>query len=179
MPTDTLYGLAANVFDSDALDKVFAIKERSHGLALPVLIDSWEHLEHLASDVPPLAQVLASKFWPGPLTLVIEKAAGVPDKLTASASTLAVRIPNHPVARAVIKQFAGPLTGTSANISGDPDPMTLGELQSLLGDRIDYIITSGPPPEGTASTIVDITTDPPLLIREGEIPFRKIIELVR
>ena len=177
LPTDTLYGLAADVFNPSALDRVFAIKERSSGLALPVLIDSWAQLAPLVMDVPSKARALAEAFWPGPLTLVMRKATGVSDKLTAGASTVAVRLPDHPVPRALLQQFGGPLTGTSANFSGEPDPMTLDSLKSLLGDRVDYIISHGPSPQGTASTIVDITTEPPTLIREGAIPFSRVVDL--
>jgi L-threonylcarbamoyladenylate synthase len=176
-PTDTLYGLGADVFNPEALDRVFAIKERSSGLALPVLIDGWGQLEQLTSNVPAGARVLADAFWPGPLTLVMKKAARVPDSLTAGAPTVAVRLPDHPVPRAILRQFGGPITGTSANISGGPDPMTLTELKALLGDQVDYIVSAGPAPQGTASTVVDITTDPPTLIREGAIPFRRVIKI--
>ncbi len=176
-PTDTLYGLGADVFNPVALDKVFAVKGRSSGLALPVLIESWEQLDRLTSNVPAKARVLADAFWPGPLTLVMNKASEVPDRLTAGAPTVAVRLPGHPVARAILQRFGGPITGTSANLSGEPDPMTLAELKGLLGDSVDYIMTCGPAPQGIASTIVDITTEPPTLIREGAIPFRKIAEI--
>lgn len=179
LPTDTLYGLAADVFNLSALDRVFAIKERYFGLALPVLIDSWEQLAPLVPDVPSTAKALAEAFWPGPLTMVMNKAAGVSDKLTGGAPTVAVRLPDHPVSRAVLRQFGGPLTGTSANLSGKPDPMNLEALRALLGDRVDYIISQGPSPKGAASTIVDITTDPPTLIREGVIPYQKVVELMR
>jgi len=178
-PTDTLYGLGVDVFNTAALDRVFAIKERASGMALPVLIDSWSQLEELTTNVPARARVLADAFWPGPLTLVMNKAAGVPNGLTAGAPTVAVRLPDHPVPRAIMQRFGGPITGTSANISGGPDPMTLAELKALLGDRVDYVMTCGPTPRGTASTIVDITTEPPTPVREGAVPFRRVMKIWR
>jgi L-threonylcarbamoyladenylate synthase len=176
-PTDTLYGLGADVFNPAALNRVFAIKERTSGLALPVLIDSWSQLDRLTTNVPARARALADAFWPGPLTLVIDKAAEVPERLTAGAPTVAVRLPDHPVPRAILRRFGGPITGTSANLSGGPDPMTLAKLKALLGDRVDYIMTCGPAPQGIASTIVDITTEPPTLIREGAIPFQRVMKI--
>ena len=178
-PTDTLYGMGADVFNLTALDRVFAIKERRPGLALPVLIDSWEQLEHLASDLSEGAQVLADAFWPGPLTLVVNKADHVPDRLTAGAPTVAVRIPDHPVPRAIMRRFGGPITGTSANPSGQPDPSTLPELIALLGDRVDYVVNCGPAPLGTASTVVDISTNTPKLVRDGAISFGRVVEIWR
>ncbi len=177
LPTDTLYGLAADVFNHNALDQVFAVKERRSGLALPVLIAGWRDLRYLVSEIPEQAHLLAVAFWPGPLTMVMHKAPGVPDKLTAGAPTVAVRVPDHPVTRAVLTRFGGPLTGTSANLSGEPDPTDLDSLKSSLAGRVDFVVSQGPSPQGTASTILDITADPPTLIREGAIPFGRITEI--
>ena len=176
IPTDTLYGLAADVFNPAALDRVFAVKGRSETLALPVLINGWEQVETLAKIVPPQARSLAERFWPGALTLVVLKADRVPDRLTAGGPTVAVRMPSHPVPIELIKRLGGPITGTSANISGGPDATTLEELTAQIGGRVDYIVGSGPEPKGTASTVVDITTDRPELLRQGAIPFDLVLE---
>ncbi len=176
VPTDTLYGLAADVFNPAALDRVFAVKGRSETLALPVLINGWEQVETLAKRVPPQARSLAEWFWPGALTLVVLKADRVPDRLTAGGPTVAVRMPGHPVPIELTNRLGGPITGTSANISGGPDATTLEELTAQIGGRVDYIVGSGPEPKGTASTVVDITTDRPELLRQGAIPFDLVLE---
>ena len=173
-PTDTLYGLGADVFNPAALRKVFDIKERPEGLALPVLIDSWEQFEMVVDDVTPVAKALTDRYWPGPLTLIVTKAFTVPDLLTAGASTVAVRMPDHPVPRSLARLLGGPITGTSANRSGDADLKSLEELTAQLGDKVDYVVGSGPEPVGTASTIVDITEDCPKLIRQGVVPFEDV-----
>ena len=177
-PTDTLYGLGADVFNPAAVEAIFAIKERPLGLALPVLIDGWNQLERVATDIPDWAKVLAERFWPGPLTLVLNKAAQVSDRVTAGAPTVAVRIPNHPVPRGIARLLGGPITGTSANISGQPDPRDLNELREQIGHKVDYVVTAGPTPMGAASTIVDISSGTPALIREGAIPFDAITRLI-
>ena len=177
-PTDTLYGLGADVFSQSAVEAIFAIKERPSGLALPVLIDDWEQLEKVAENIPDSVRALAERFWPGPLTLVVQKAAQVSDRVTAGAPTVAVRIPDHPVPRAISRLLGGPITGTSANISGQPDPQDMDELREQIGHKVDYVVTVGPPPMGAASTIIDITGETPALIREGAIPFDAIMRLL-
>ena len=172
--TDTLYGLGADVFNPAALQKVFDIKERPEGLALPVLIDSWAQFEMVAADVPPVLRALTDRYWPGSLTLVVSKSTAVPDLLTAGAPTVAVRMPDHPVPRSLARMFGGPITGTSANRSGEADLKSLEELTAQLGDRLDYIVAAGPEPVGTASTIIDITGGTPKLIRQGVVPFEDI-----
>ncbi|MEE8465161.1 MAG: L-threonylcarbamoyladenylate synthase [Dehalococcoidia bacterium] len=176
MPTDTLYGLAADVFNPAALDRIFAVKGRSDDLALPVLVNGWEQVQMVAKDIPPQAKNLADRFWPGALTLVASKAAGIPDRLTAGGPTVAVRMPRHPVPIELINMLGGPITGTSANLSGGSNPSTLAELTSQMGGRVDLIIESGPAPEGIPSTIVDITSERPKLLREGAIPFSLVLE---
>ena len=178
LPTDTLYGLAANIFDITALDKVFAIKERPYGLALPVLIDDWDRLAMIADGVPAAAEALAERFWPGSLTMVLKKKDCVSSRLTAGADTVAVRVPDHPAARAIVRKLGSPITGTSANVSGADDPRSLDEVRRQLGGRVDYIVGSGPPPAGKASTVVDLTTGAPRLIREGAIPFDEVLALL-
>jgi len=175
LPTDTLYGLAADVFNQDALERVFAIKGRESDLALPVLITDWAMVAVVAENKSDLAQRLAKKYWPGPLTLVLPKLPGVSCLVTAGRDTVAVRSPNHPVPQRLITQLGRPITGTSANLSGEPNPRSLDEVRRQLGNSVDYIISYGPVPTGTASTIVDLTNGLPKLIREGAIPFMEIL----
>ena len=174
-PTDTLYGLGADVFSLPALRRVFAIKGRPEDLALPVLLGNWEQLEMVAQPLSDKALELARRFWPGNLTLVFPKAAGVPDLLTAGRPTVAVRMPGHRVARALAEGLEGPITGTSANASGGPDPLTLAEVEAQVGGLVDYLIRCGPVPQGTSSTIVDVTSGFPKLIRQGALPFEEVL----
>ncbi len=176
IPTDTLYALAADVFNTAALDRIFAIKGRSDDLALPVLVSGWDQLEMVAENTPPKTRALAEHFWPGALTLVVQKANGLPDRLTAGRPTVAVRMPGHPVPIELINRLGSPITGTSANISGGADLLTLDELSSQLGEPVDLIVEKGPTPKGTASTIVDITSGKPRLLREGAISFQQVLE---
>ncbi len=176
IPTDTLYGLAADIFNPAALDRVFAVKVRSEDQALPVLIGAWEQVEKVAKDTSSRVKALADRFWPGRLTLVVLKSEGVPDRLTAGGPTVALRMPEHPVPIELINGLGGPITGTSANLSGGPDPANLEELTAQIGGRVDYIVKSGPAPMGTPSTVVDITSQPPLLLRQGAIPFEQVLE---
>ena len=174
IPTDTLYGLAADAFNSNAIERVFAIKERPEGMALPVLLADSEQLSIVALEVPEAAHILAEAYWPGPLTLIVRRAEDLPMRLTAGSATVAVRMPAHPVPRELARRLGRPITGTSANISGSPDPQSLDELRRQVGERVDCVVNAGPVPAGTASTIVDLTGDTPKLIREGAIPFAEI-----
>ncbi len=174
IPTDTLFGLAADVFNTAAVDRIFAIKGRPEGLALPVLVSGWEQVQRIAENLPSQASVLADRFWPGALTLVIRKAPGLPDRLTAGGPTVAVRMPDHPAPIELIDGLGGPVTGTSANISGSADLLTLAELTAELEGRVDYVVTDGPEPRGTASTVIDITSGQLKLLREGAIPFEEV-----
>ncbi len=178
IPTDTLYGLAADAFNPDAIERVFAIKERPEGLALPVLLADLAQLRSVVSEVPQSVEILAEAYWPGPLTLVLCRADTLAPRLTAGGPTVAVRVPAHPIPRELARLLGRPITGTSANISGDPDPRTIEELRRQVGDRVDCLIESGPAPAGTASTIVDLSADAPRLIREGVIPFQQIAVLL-
>ncbi len=176
IPTDTLYGLAADVFSRSAIDRVFAVKGRPKDLALPVLVSNWDQVVKISKNLPSPAQSLANRFWPGGLTLVVEKADGLPEQLTAGGPTVAVRMPAHPVPIHLIDRLGSPITGTSANISGGPDIPSLVELTDQLGDMVDHVIETGPEPKGIASTIIDITIGIPKLLRQGVIPFDSVLE---
>ena len=178
VPTDTLYGLAADVFNADAIEKVFAIKERPEGLALPVLLSGPEQLSQVADDVPGQLETVAKAFWPGAMTLIVNRNSSLPPRLTAGNPTVAVRVPDHPLPRELARRLGRPITGTSANISGATDPMNLEELRAQVGDRVDLLLTDGPSPAGTASTIVDLSGDEPRLVRAGAVPFEEIMTLI-
>jgi len=172
-PTDTVYGLGADAFNSTAVERIYEIKERPKHQQFPLLIADIRQLTTLAKPVPEIAWFLARRFWPGGLTLVLSKKDSVPAYL-ASKSTIAVRVPNHLVCLALIQHLGDPIIGTSANISGQPAALTAEEVEQQLGEKIDLIINGGQCPGGKESTIVDITHEPPVILRQGIIPSREI-----
>ena len=169
-PTDTLYGLGADAFRPEAVRRVFEIKGRASGSGLPLLIADVGDLEVVARTVPELARVLAGRFWPGPLTLVLPRSHRVTPEVTGGRDTVAVRMPDHPIPLALARSLGHPITGTSANRSGGPDPVTAVEVRTLLGAAVDYIIDGGAAPLGSPSTILDLSAGRPRLLREGAVP---------
>lgn len=174
-PTDTLYGLGVDVFNEAALQRVFEIKGRPRDLALPVLLDGWERVALVAAGPPPIAERLARQFWPGSLTLVLPKSPGLSELVTGGRDTVAVRQPDHWVPLSLVAGLGHPITGTSANRSGQQDLLTLEEVRETLGSLVDYIIDCGPAPEGTPSTVVDVTQGESKLLREGAISFTEVL----
>ncbi|MFQ6026722.1 MAG: L-threonylcarbamoyladenylate synthase [Dehalococcoidia bacterium] len=176
IPTDTLYGLAADIRNEGALQKIFSIKGRPKELAIPVLVSGKDQLAAVTGQVSEMAHLLADRFWPGPLTLVVPRATHVSPLLTGGRDTVAVRMPNHPIPVELARRLGGPITGTSANISGQEDLLTLEEVLEQLDGSVDYIIRSGPVPRGTASTVVEVCNRTPILLREGVLPFSEVLE---
>ena len=176
-PTDTLYGLGADITQPAAVEQVFEIKGRPQGMPLPVLLPGPEALSMVSDDVPPLAWTLARRFWPGPLTLVVPRASRVPAIIAARGWTVAVRVPDHPVPRELARLLGAPITGTSANVSGGPSPHTAEEVRRQLGDRVEHVIEGGPPPDGRASTVLDITQNPPRILRLGAVSWEMLEEV--
>ena len=173
-PTDTLYGLACAPTNSAALRDIYAAKSRSTLKALPVLIGTLEQLDQLVENIPPQAQRLMERFWPGALTLVLPKQAHLPSELTPYPG-LAVRMPNHPFALELL-QALGPLAVTSANLSDQTNPQTAQEVFAQLAGRVDLILDGGKLKIGQASTIVDCTGAEPTLLRAGPIPFETLLQ---
>ena len=169
-PTDTVYGLGADIFNERAVERVFAIKHRSPSLALPVLVCNTLQVSRVAATVSDLARLLMKHFWPGGLTIVMPKAFAVPSNVTAGGDTIAVRMPRHDVPLALIDKLGSPLIGTSANISGNPSPLTFEDVEAQFGRTIDFIIRSNTCHDGIESTIVDITSGNPVIIRHGIVP---------
>lgn len=167
LPTDTVYGLAAHSASAEAILKLFAIKERDRLKAIPLLISSVGNLPQVCPLVPEWAKLLAARFWPGPVTLVVPGAAGLSRVLTGGTDSVAVRVPDHPVALALIDAVGAPLAVTSANLSGGPETTTAEEVALALGDRVALILDAGRCPGGVASTVVDTTVDPPVVLRRG------------
>lgn len=167
-PTDTVYGVGAHAFQPQAVQKIYAAKIRPRDKAIPLLLATPDDLSLVAESVPPVAHLLAERFWPGGLTLVLRKRAIVSDAVS-SGPTVAVRVPDHPVTQALIVALGAPLAATSANLAGNPSPVTAQEVVGDLGGRIDLILDGGPCPGGIPSTVLDLTTDPPTILRSGAI----------
>jgi len=173
-PTDTLYGLGASMTSRQAVERIYRVKQRPPDMALPLLVADISQIEALAETVPEVARKLIEKFLPGALTIVLPASLSVPEIVTAGGTTVAVRIPAHPVPIALIEGIGAPLVGTSANVSGKPSPLTADEVYNQLGDKVDLIIDEGKPCPGTASTIVDVTGEVPVVTREGAISREEI-----
>jgi L-threonylcarbamoyladenylate synthase len=172
-PTDTVYGLGSDAFNSTAVERIYGIKNRPKHRQLPLLIADAERLTTLANPIPEIAWFLARRFWPGGLTLVLTKIDSLPAYL-ASGPAIAVRVPNHPACLALIQRLGNPIIGTSANISGQPAALTAEEVGQQLGGKIDFIINGGKCPGGKESTVVDATREPSIILRQGIIPSYEI-----
>ena len=168
-PTDTFYGLGADPFNPDALSKIFQIKQRPADKPLLVLIHSFAQLEDLTQELSDNARKLIAHFWPGPLTLIFKSAPGLPDALTTGTGTIGIRLPRYPFTCKLIETLGRPLTAPSANLSGERELGTAQEVEKALGDKIDLIVDGGPAPGGKPSTVLDTTTEPPTLLREGAV----------
>jgi len=168
-PTDTIYGLGAGANLRQAVERIYRVKERPFNMALPLLLADISQISEVVSYVPPVAWLLARNFLPGALTLVLFRSSAVPDIVTAGGMTVAVRVPAHPVPIALAKGVGTPIIGTSANLSGKPGLLTADEVCSQFGDKIDLVINGGRCPGGKESTIIDVTGEMPVVLREGAI----------
>jgi L-threonylcarbamoyladenylate synthase len=172
-PTDTVYGLGACFNIVPAVERVYSVKQRPRTMALPLLLANILQISEVAHPVPGVAWLLAANFLPGALTLVLHKSGSVPDIVTAGTETVAVRVPAHPVPVALIEGTGAPIVGTSANLSGKPSLLTADEVRAQFGDSIGFII-DGRCPGGRESTIVDVTGETPVVLREGAITISEL-----
>lgn len=172
-PTDTVYGLGALAFNKMQVESIYEAKGRPVEKAIPVLIGDASDLEKVASEIPEIALKLAARFWPGPLTLVVPRHPDLPDAVSA-APTVGVRIPDHPVTRALLR-LAGPMAVTSANLAGQTSPSSAQEVLAQLGGRIALILDGGKTPGGVPSTVVDCVGIEPQVLREGPIPKSEVM----
>ena len=177
-PTDTVYGLAAAVTIPRAVERVYTVKKRPTDMALPVLVADVAGIATLAAKVPPSAKRLIEVFIPGALTIVLAASVDVPKAITSGGGTVAIRIPAHPIPIALARGTGGPITGTSANVSGLPNTLTAAEVRCQLGDGVDLIIDSDQPCSGTVSTVVDVTGAIPIVLRGGAISLAQLREVV-
>jgi L-threonylcarbamoyladenylate synthase len=174
LPTDTLYGLAADPFRADAVARVFAVKGRAEDRALPLIAADVDQIVERLSPLSQIAEQLAAKFWPGPLTLLVPAPATLARDVTGGTGRVAVRVPAHDIARAICRAADRPITATSANRSGEPATADPAEVERALGDDIDLLIDAGPTRGGAPSTIVDVTGATPRLVRAGAVSWEDI-----
>jgi len=177
-PTDTVYGVGAHAFLPQAVARLYAVKERPASMAIPLLLSGAEAMPLVCADIPALAWEIAEGFWPGALSLVLRRALTVPDAVTAGGATVAVRVPDHPLVRELCRRLGAPLAATSANRHGWPPPVTAGEVQTALAGRIPLILDGGPCRGGMASTVLDLTVSPPVILRPGPVTAEQLAPFI-
>ena len=177
LPTDTVYGVAADAFSPDAVARLLEAKGRGRSMPVPVLVGSWRTLDGLVDDVTPTMRSLVEAFWPGGLTLVVPQAATLLWDLGETRGTVAVRMPMHPVALAVLAE-TGPLAVSSANRTGLPAPTDAAEAARQLGTAVEVYLDGGTTGEAVPSTILDLTGDHPIVLREGAVTLERLREVV-
>jgi L-threonylcarbamoyladenylate synthase len=177
-PTQHLYGLGADAFNADAVNRVFEIKRRPHDKPLLVLIDKHYDLTRLVQNVPYAATCIMERFWPGSVTIVFKAKHILPMNLTAGTDRIGVRMPEHPVALALTTAVKGPITATSANITGNPGCSLVSDMDSLITDQLDLIIDAGALKGGMGSTVVDVTEGSPKILRQGAVSEKAIFAAV-
>jgi L-threonylcarbamoyladenylate synthase len=168
-PTETVYGLGAHALDATAVRRIFAAKDRPANDPLIVHVANLHQIEELVTAIPDAARQLARHFWPGPLTLVMPRASVVPPEVTAGLDTVAVRIPAHPVARALLQEAQLPVAAPSANLFSRPSPTRASHVLQDLDGRIDMILDAGATDVGVESTVLDLTSETPLVLRPGAV----------
>jgi L-threonylcarbamoyladenylate synthase len=169
-PTETFYGLGADARNEAAVEKIFRIKGRNFRNPLSVIVANDREVILLVEEIPAAAKVLMKTFWPGPLTLIFRAATSVSSRLTGGTGKIGIRVSSHPIARFLAAGLAGPLTATSANLSGGPECSSADAVIRALGELPGSVIDGGETPGGAGSTILDVTVFPPRILREGAIP---------
>jgi L-threonylcarbamoyladenylate synthase len=177
-PTDTIYGLGACITNTQAVERIFHVKGRPKGMALPVLLADSRQIREIVKSIPPVVKRLADEFFPGALTIILPKADALSDVITGGGRTVAFRIPNHPVPLALIRGLGQPIVGTSANLSGRNSSLTAVEVQAQIGDKIDMVIDGGRCPGGIESTVIDLSGEKPIVRRKGAISIEQLRKIL-
>jgi L-threonylcarbamoyladenylate synthase len=177
-PTLCLYGLGADALDSRAVNRVFAVKNRPIHNPVSIIIPDLDMLAEIAADIPDSARQAIAYFWPGSITLIFRAAPHLSTGLTSDTGTIGIRLPAHPVAAALVKSAGRPVTATSANISGEPGSGDIHGISPKVSGAVEFILDAGKLQPGTGSTILDITCDPPVIIRQGAVCMEKIREVL-
>lgn len=177
-PTETVYGLGANALDGEAVKQIFAAKGRPGDNPLIVHIEDFAQLKTIAEEIPVKARKLMEVFWPGPITFILRKSENIPDEVSAGLDTVGVRMPSNMIARALIRESALPIAAPSANLSGKPSPTTSEAVIEDLDGRVDSIIVSEDSEVGIESTVIDMTKEPPVILRPGKINQKDIQQII-
>lgn len=177
-PTDTVYGLAADPRQPDAVERLYEVKGRDRGIAIPLIAASLEQA-HAAAVFGAAERRLAEAFWPGPLSIIVPATGPVAPALRGHGGTVAIRVPDHAVARALAQALGFPITATSANLSGEPPADSGDALNPELARRLDAVVDVGAAPGGPPSTIVELTTDGPRLVRAGAIAWDRVLTFLQ
>lgn len=178
IPTETVYGLGASALIDEAVARIFTVKGRPQDNPLIIHVHGTEALQEWCSDVPPAAYLLAEKFWPGPLTMVLKKSDRVPKRVTAGMDTVGVRCPDHPATLRIIELAGVPVAAPSANLSGKPSPTTAEHVLHDIGGMIEAVVDGGSCRVGLESTIIDLSVSPPRLLRPGGVSLEQLRELL-
>ena len=174
-PTRCLYGLGADALNTEAVDRVFDVKDRPYGKPILILIKNVEALEKIVRYIPTCASRIMEAFWPGSVTIVFEAKESLPLRLTAGTGKIGVRLPAHPVASALVNSIEKPITGTSANIAGRAGCSRISDLDRRVAEKLDLVLDAGPLEGGAGSTVIDVTGDAPKILREGTVPSTSIL----
>ena len=175
-PTETFYGLGADARREATVAKIFRLKDRAVQNPISVIVETDREVIPLVEKLPAAAQILMNKFWPGALTIVFAASRAVLPHLTAGTGKIGIRVSSHPIARLIAKGLAGPLTATSANLSGAPECSTAAAVLRVFGDSLDAVIDGGTTTGGLGSTIIDVTVSPPLILRDGVVSRANILD---
>jgi len=175
-PTTGLYGLGADGRNRDAIERVFSIKHRPADNPILILVPDMESLNELVEEIPSPAEKIMNHFWPGAVTLIFGAQPHVSSLLTAGSGKIGIRLPSHPTALSLVSAAGVAITGTSANLSGEPGISDVNDLPLEIKDAVDMVLDAGPLKGGPGSTIVDVTTDPPTVLREGAVSMLQIFK---
>ena len=177
-PTDTVYGVGAHGFLPEAVQVLYTVKQRPGHLPIPLLLPDMASVETVCQDIPEAAWQIADRFWPGGLSLVLRRAATVPDAVTAGGPTVAVRVPDQPLVRELMRRLGAPLAATSANLHGQDPSVTPDQVLGALGGCVSLVLDGGRCPGGMASTVLDMTVSPPAILRPGPVSAEALAELM-
>jgi L-threonylcarbamoyladenylate synthase len=175
-PTDTFYGLGGDGFSPAAVRRIFELKLRDTSRPLLVLVSDLEMVRRLARDIPPVFWKIAEEFWPGPLTIALRASAKVPRELCGGGESLAMRLPAVPWLREVVREAGLPVIATSANISGEGEISAAVQAQRIFGGKVELIVDGGLTPGGAPSTVLDLTAEPPRIVRQGAVSISRLKE---
>ena len=177
-PTDTVYGVGADPFQPEAVRKLYEIKGRPIDKPIPILVGSVDDVQRVAQNLPPIFGQLAEQFWPGALTLIVE-AKALPSEVTAGGHTVGVRMPDHPLALALLQRYGGAIATTSANKSDEPPATSAAEVRTELGELVGVILDGGQTATRVASTVLDLSVLPPVILRRGGISMDQLSPFMR